>query len=278
MEKTKILTASFIDILFEGRNKEYGAYELRTTYEKRLWLALAITAAICFVFAGIAYVQASITKNLLPEKVKLTDITITDIKPAEKIPPPKPVEPPKLAEAPKIKTVALVMPKIVKDIDVTEPPPSQTDMADAKISNITQAGIKDIGMVVLPKSADDNKGIIDIKKAEVKNDEPFVRVEIDAKYPGGNSAWKNFLERNLRGEVPVENGANAGTYTVIIQFIVDKAGNVSDLKALTSLGYGMEAEALRVLKKSGKWIPAIQNGEEVKAYRKQPITFQVLEN
>ena len=62
----------------------------------------------------------------------------------------------------------------------------------------------------------------------------------------------------------------------MIQFVVDVEGNVSDIKPLTNHGYGLEQEAVRVLKKAAKWEPAIQNGVKVKAYRKQVITFQVL--
>jgi protein TonB len=58
--------------------------------------------------------------------------------------------------------------------------------------------------------------------------------------------------------------------------VVDKEGNLSDVKALTAHGYGMEQEAIRVIRKGPKWNPAIQNGVSVKAYRKQLITFQVL--
>ncbi|HRN48332.1 MAG TPA: energy transducer TonB [Niabella sp.] len=64
---------------------------------------------------------------------------------------------------------------------------------------------------------------------------------------------------------------------MIVQFIVDKEGDVSDVKPLTHVGHGMEQEAVRVIKNSGRWKPAIQNGREVKAYRRQPITFQIQE-
>jgi len=104
--------------------------------------------------------------------------------------------------------------------------------------------------------------------------EVFTKVEVDAKYPGN---WRKFLEKNLNGQVAVDNGAGPGTYTTIIQFIVDTKGNVSDVKALTDVGYGLEQEAIRVIKRSGRWNPAITNGKLVKAYRKQPITFQVTE-
>lgn len=108
--------------------------------------------------------------------------------------------------------------------------------------------------------------------ALAKEVEVFTKVETDAVYPGN---WRAFLQKNLDASVPVEEGAAPGNYTTIIQFIVSRDGTISDIKPLTKIGYGMEAEAMRVIKASGKWKPAIQNKREVKAYRKQPITFQV---
>lgn len=102
-------------------------------------------------------------------------------------------------------------------------------------------------------------------------------VEVEAQFPGGESGWIKFLEQNLNPNVPVNNGAPAGSYTVWVQFIVDTEGNLSNLKALTHHGYGMEPEVLRILRKSPKWLPAMQNNRSVKAYRKQPITFVVQE-
>ena len=76
----------------------------------------------------------------------------------------------------------------------------------------------------------------------------------------------------------MDNGAPPGRHTVIVQFIVDKEGNVSDIQALSNVGFGMEEEAIRVLKRADKWEPAIQAGYKVKAYRVQRITFEVLDN
>jgi len=103
----------------------------------------------------------------------------------------------------------------------------------------------------------------------------FEKVDIEATFSGGEMEWRRFLERNLRGDVATEHGAPAGIYTVVAQFIVDKEGNISDIKSLTQLGYGMEEEVVRILRKSPKWSPAMQNGKPVKAYRKQPITFVI---
>ncbi|MEE6187686.1 hypothetical protein PIECOFPK_00202 [Mycovorax composti] len=275
MEANKILTTDFLDLLFEGRNKSYGAYELRKTYPKRLWLALAFTALALVVIAGIAIVKSQLKPAVDNEAVKINEVTIQNIqqeKPEEP-PPPPPPPPPKQAPPPQIEMKQFTPPKIVKDEEVKEPPPAVEELKETKIGTINQEGIKDIGIVTPPAAVDAGKGLVQAKPVE-KEPEVFTKVEVDASYPGN---WVNFLQRNLDSQVPVENGAPPGNYTVIIQFIVDVTGTVSDVKALTNVGYGMEQEAIRVIKKSGKWKPAIQNGREVKAYRKQPITFQVVE-
>lgn len=103
----------------------------------------------------------------------------------------------------------------------------------------------------------------------------FEKVEFEATYPGGTEAWLNFLTSTINAGVATDNGAPIGRYTVIAQFIVMKDGTISDIKTLTKFGYGMEQEVIRTLKLSGLWNPAIQNQRPVKAYRKQPVTFQV---
>jgi hypothetical protein len=103
----------------------------------------------------------------------------------------------------------------------------------------------------------------------------FERVDIDASFPGGERAWKNYLAKNLRAYVPIKKHAPAGVYTVWVQFIVDKHGNVSDVKPLTNNGFGMEQEVMRIIKNSVRWEPASQNGRIMKAPRAQPVTFVV---
>jgi protein TonB len=105
----------------------------------------------------------------------------------------------------------------------------------------------------------------------------FEKVEVEADFPGGVQAWRKFLEKNLNAQVPSDNGAPAGSYTVVIRFIVDKDGSLSDFKSTTKYGYGMEEEMSRVLKLSPKWMPALDKGRAIKAYRMQPVTFVVVE-
>ncbi|MBO9619103.1 MAG: TonB family protein [Niabella sp.] len=275
MEANKILSSDLLDIVFEGRNKDYGAYELRRTYNKRIVKALVITVVAALVIAGLVILQSKIQANK-PQKVKMEEVTIQKIEQPEekKEPPPPPPPPPPKVEPPKIETKAFTPPKIVKDEEVKQPPPVQEELKDTKIGTINQAGVKDLGVVVPPAGVDGGKGIVEAKPVE-KEPEIFTKVEQDAQYPGD---WARYLQTNLRADVATEAGAASGNYQVVVQFVVDVAGNVSDVKVLKDPGFGMGEEAMRVIKKSGKWKPAVQNGRQVKAYRKQPITFSIQDN
>ncbi len=114
-------------------------------------------------------------------------------------------------------------------------------------------------------------------ESDNSEERPSSRLEVEAEFPGGLVAWRKFLEQNLNPNVPIDSGAKAGTYIVQVQFTVDKQGNVSDITPITKNGFGMEEEVVRVIKSSGKWSPATQNGRIVKSYKKQPVTFRIEE-
>ncbi len=273
MEANKILSADILDLVFEGRNKEYGAYNLRRTYNKRMILALVITASLALL-ALVGSILASTLKPSGDNKPVIKEVTIQDIKQEEDKPEPPPPPPPKPPDPPKIEMTKFTPPKIVKDEEVEEPPPVQEELKETKIDVVTQEGIKDEG-IVAPTVIDEGKGIVEEKKED--ENKIFEKVEIEASFKGGESAWRKYLERNLNANVGPDNGAPPGVYTVYVQFVVSKDGSISDVRALTNHGYGMESEAVRVIKKGPSWTPAIQNGRSVNAYRKQPITFQVTE-
>jgi len=274
MEANKILSADILDLIFEDRNKDYGAYELRKTYNRRITRALIITASIAALALGGSVLSSSL-KSKKDGKVKMQEVTLQDIKQEEEkkvIPPPPP--PPKV-EPPKVEMKQFTPPVIKKDEEVEKPPPPQEELKDVKIAEIDQEGIKDDN-IATPVAIDEGKQIVEEKKEDPDENKIFDKVEIEAAFPGGDSKWRRYLETNCNGQVATDNGAPEGTYTTIIQFVVDKEGNISDVRPMTNHGYGMEEEAMRVIKKGPKWTPAIQNGRSVKAYRKQPITFQVL--
>lgn len=271
MEANKILSADLLDIIFEGKNKDYGAYDLRRTYNRRIARALVITAAIALL-ALLGSVLASNAKGSGKKKNKVTEVTLQDIKQEEKKIEPPPPPPPK-QEPPKVEMKQFTPPVVKKDEEVEKPPPPQEELKDVKIAEVSQEGVKD-DAIPTPAVIDEGKQIVEEKKEEDEN-RIFDKVEIEASYPGGDGKWRQYLERTLNANTPVDNGAPEGTYTTVVQFVVDKEGNISDVRALTNHGYGMEQEAVRVIQKGPKWTPAQQNGRFVKAYRKQPITFQV---
>lgn len=271
MEANQILKSDLLDLLFEDRNKAYGAYELRRSYSKRIRNALLITfAALVLIFLA-AFVSQRVNTDE-GKTVQVQDLTLEEIKQEEKKEEPPPPPPPPKVEPPKVEMTKFTPPVIKKDEEVKkeEIPPEVEKLEDTKIDVVNQEGIKDQNIAA--PVVDEGKQVVEAPKED--ENKVFTKVEIEASFAGD---WSSFLKRNLNPDVAVSGGAPPGTYQVIVQFIVDKEGNVSDVKALSNHGYGMEEEAMRVIKKAPKWTPAVQNGRQVKAYRKQPITFIVAE-
>jgi protein TonB len=273
METNKILSADVLDIIFEGRNKEYGAYDLRKTYRKRITIALIGTVAICLLLFIASMATSGKAKKA---EVFVQDTNLEDLKKEEKKPEPPPPPPPPKQEPPKVEITKFTPPKIVKDEEVKEPPPPQEKLEETKIGTVDVKGTKDEG-IVAPVVEQTGTGKVEAPKEEEDYNKIFTTVQIPAEYPGGIAAWNKYLSRNLQAEVPVNNGAPAGKYTVVLVFIVDKNGNISDITAENDPGYGTKEEAIRVLKKGGGWKPAVQNGRNVTYRHRQSITFQVSE-
>ena len=273
MDINKILSADFLDILFEGRNKQYGAYELRKTYNSRLTKALLVTAALALlIFLGSVF--ANILNRNKKQSFDVVDTQMAEIKKNDAPPPPPPPPPPpKPPPPPEVNQVKFTPPKIVKDEEVKPEEKIEEIKEDQKISTKTVESENKDQVVQAPV---DTKGteVVEVKKEDDEN-KIFNKVEVEAAFPGGDAGWRNYLQKNLNPDVPVENGAEAGTYTVIVKFVVSKDGSLSDVSCESDPGHGMCAEAMRVIKKTRNWTPAIQNGRNVNAYRRQPITFQV---
>src|SRR5580698_9223177 len=273
MDVNKILNADILDIIFEGKNKEYGAYDLRKTYNKRLLRALMATSIVILLLFG-GFFLSNLNGGPKKDKPVVEDVQLEDIKEEKKNEPPPP--PPPKVEPPKVEMAKFTPPKIVKDNEVKEEekPPEQEKLEDTKIGTVNQEGVKDDGITAPPVS-DAGKGVVEApKKDDEDYDKTFTKVEIESKYPGGDGAWLRYLNKNLRYPDDAVNNEIQGT--VIVQFIVDKEGNVSDVTAISGPDQGgLREEAVRVIKKSGKWTPAVQNGRQVKSYKKQPIVFKL---
>jgi periplasmic protein TonB len=276
MEVNKILNADVLDIIFEGKNKSYGAYELRKTYNSRLIKAL-IATAILMALVGTGILVSQVVSSA-GEKLKTEEVEMAEVKEKEAPPPPPPpVTPPPPPPPPQIKQIQFTPPIIKKDNEVKKDEKIEEIEEDAAISTETVKTENTNQVVQAPVEVEKSEVVAPAAAAPVEEDKVYTKVEIEAEFPGGAGKWKKYLENNLSGFNPADNGAQAGTYQVIVRFIVAKDGSVSDVVAETNYGSGMEEEAVKVIKRGPKWTPAQQNGSYVKAYRKQPITFVVAE-
>lgn len=114
-----------------------------------------------------------------------------------------------------------------------------------------------------------------LKEESQAPEKAFTKVQVPAEFKGGLKAWTKFLNQNIKREIPIEKGGPPGKYTVNLSFIIDKEGNLSEIKAENNPGYGTAEEAVRVMKLSPNWEPAKHNGEPVIYKHKQSITYFV---
>jgi protein TonB len=275
MEANKILQADLLDLVFEGRNKEYGAYQLRKRYNKRITVALLITGAVAVgVFGASLISQALAPKG--PAKVEVRDVVVADIKQEEQKPPPPPPPPPKAPPPPKVEMAKFTPPVIKKDEEVKqEEIPPIKEMENKKIDVINQEGVKDEG-IIAPPVVDEGKGVVEAPKVEDEN-KIFEKVEIEPTVNTGQ--WRRHLENNLQRyiEDAASQGMAPGQYTIQVRFLVEKDGSIADVRSLSDPGYGLAKGAEEVVRKGPRWSPGEQNGRKVRSYHTQPVTFVVSE-
>jgi protein TonB len=281
MEIHQIPQADLLDILFEGRNKEYGAYDLRKTYNRRLLKSLLLTGTACFFLAAIYIITGWLDKSHAHDLPGVPGVVLTEV-------PLHPTKDPILKEkaiikpaAPKplphpVATIQNVTVKIVPDnkFNPKDIPPPNADLDKARISTTTTQGAPDDGKPVAAQGTGGTSNGLDSARAAAPDDAETIvdRVDIESAYPGGLEAWRRFLVKTFRyPELAVEHEIQG---TVLVRFVVDLEGNVSDVEAISG-PEELRAEAIRSIRKSGKWIPASKNGHKVKSYKRQPIVFQL---
>lgn len=268
----QILQASLADILFEHRNKAYGAYPLRVYYSQRLTLALfSVLSVTALVFGGSQWLGEPQVK---PMAIAVGDINLDPLGSREEPPPPPPPPPPMDLQAP-VAMTAHFPPLIVPDELVLETEvPDASVLETSRIGPINMAGGVDMGIVApeAPLQAGTGEAVAPVNM--VREDTIFYKVELPAEFPGGADAWRRYLERNLHiPEQAIERGTQG---TVSVQFIIDQEGKISQVEALNDPGNGLAEEAVRIIQRGPRWIPAQQNNRKVKYRHIQRITFAVM--
>lgn len=263
--KLDLFKRQWLEIVFEGRNKAYGAYELRKTNSKTSVRALIIGTLIFALSIG-----APLIAKLLPDSsdadenrdIKITTVKLPpkEEKPIENLPPPPP--PP-----PKVDQVKFVKPVVAKADEVTEDPPKIEEIKDKKIGAETIKGDPDAELTVEPVG-NGPKDVVEEDNSVYNT----AGIEVKPDFPGGMEKFYKFVGKNY--QTPEEEGLKG---KVFVSFVVEKDGSLTDIKVIRDIGYGTGKEAIRVLKSCPKWSPGEQNGKKVRVLYSLPINIQSAE-
>lgn len=262
--KLDLLNNNWLEIVFEGRNKSYGAYDLRKSVTKNTTKAFIIGTIIFAVLVSIPTIIRMIPDaqedTTLDTKITAVKMPPKKEKPKENLPPPPP--PP-----PKVDQVKFVKPVVAKAEDVVEEIVVIKDLENKNIGKETIKGDPDAELTVEPVGT----GVA----AVVEEDNTVYNVagiEVKPDFPGGLEKFYAFVGKNY--QAPEEEGLKGKVY---VTFVVEKDGSLTDIKVIRDIGYGTGKEAIRVLNKCPKWTPGEQNGKKVRCTFSLPINIQSAE-
>jgi protein TonB len=266
MEPEMILQADVLDIIFDDRNKEYGAYELRSHYERRLKKSIAVVFLLIVVSILFFY-----WLNNIPHSKTITEIfKPTDTISLVTVEIDKRILQPELAHK-RIATVQSTPPLIVRDKIITNPPPT---IDDQNLKQIGKANIDgDLPSGVVQPVSDGNGKSGNTSESVLEEETVASHPDFMPEFPGGMEALQRYLSRNLK--MPREDLEPGTKVPTLVRFVVDKDGTITGIEFEKSGGKDFDNEVARVIKKMPPWKPGKQNGKSVAVYFKLPVIFQV---
>ena len=264
------------DLVFEGKNKRYGAYRLRQSSSKRHLYALAVVL-IGMILVSLTPQVIGVVEELtrkpdlgpMEEVVELSNLPIEEQVPQENIikqesaPPPPPLK----------SSIQFVPPVIAADDEVTDEDVMKTQ-EEVQASDL-MISVADV------KGTDEEHGI-DIAElqqhkviveAEPEEEKPFEVVEQNPEFPGGIAELNKFLSDNIRYPVIAQENGIQGR--VIIRFVVSRTGDISNVEVLRGVDPSLDREAVRVVESMPRWIPGRQRGRAVPVYFTLPVHFRL---
>lgn len=269
----KLNSSEWCDVVFEGKNKQYGAYKLRQSSSKRHIVAFLVI----LVFAGFVSAlpgliseikKLAVNQENIDETFELSNIPVEQEIPEENkiaqetAPPPPPLK----------TTVQFVPPTIAKDEEVSDKDvmKSQDEIQESRIqisvASVTGTSDKGIDIAELRE----HKVIVEEKPVEEK---PFVTVEQMPTFPGGEAEMQKFIREHLRYPVVAQESGIQGRVT--LRFVVSKTGAIENVTVVRGIDPSCDKEAVRVVQSMPKWIPGKQNGMNVPVYFNLPIQFKL---
>ncbi len=274
LNNTNLYGSEWLGVVFNNRNKSYGAYALRVQSSGILTKSLFMVSA---VFISL-FVAPTIYRKIFPVPISIPDreVTIVIQEPIHQLKKEEPKkeeikkELPKAApKQEKLKSVNFSSNIVVVDKEVLDPPTTE-ELNHAVTASVNLEGLEGKGNAQLPSSTAGGDGGV---AKEGNGDEIYSTSGIQAypEFPGGMAAWAKFIQKNLRYPYAAQESGTQGK--VYLNFVVEKDGSITDVQVVRGIGYGCDEEAVRVIKKSPRWKAGVQNNLPVRVRYSMPIGY-----
>ena len=276
MSKIDLISNEWTDLVFEGRNQSYGAYKLRKTTGKRnLWALIIVALAAVLLYLGLQ-LQRMAEANKKVENTQAVELAKLNTEKKEAKVEKKEIirqEPEKVVEQVK-SSVKFTAPIIKKDSEVKEEDEIKLDevqKSDKAVGAFTVEGNDEVGGAVL--KAKEDIAAPEPPKHVVEETKIFTVVEQMPMFPGGDGALMGYLRDNIHyPTVAAENGVQG---RVVVGFVVERDGSITDVNILRGVDPSLDREAMRVVKSMPKWTPGKQNGSAVRVKYQVPVSFRL---
>ena len=275
MAKIDLIDNSWVDLVFEGKNQNYGAYQLRKNTGSRNVKAMLIMLAIGIAIAAFVAIKG-VVENAMKQDVAIeADVELAKLAEKKEAKVEKKEEPKiEKVEVEKVKSSVKFVPPVIKKDSEVKPEEELKSQEELNKTN-TAIGAFDV------KGNDEAAGEVLKAKEVIAQPEPpkeeetkvFDVVEQMPSFPGGPSALMQYLSSNIKYPVVAEENGVQGR--VVCTFVVEKDGSITDVRVIKSVDPSLDKEAMRVVKSMPKWIPGKQNGSAVRVKYTVPVTFRL---
>ena len=275
MAKIDLIDNGWVDLVFEGKNHSYGAYQLRKETGKRNLMAILVMFAIGVAIAAIVAIKG-VVENAMKQDVAIeADVELAKLAEKKEAKVEKKEEPKvEKIEVEKVKSSVKFVPPVIKKDDEVKPEEELKSQEELNKTN-TAIGAFDV------KGNDEAAGEVLKAKEVIAQPEPpkeeetkvFDVVEQMPSFPGGPSALMQYLSSNIKYPVVAEENGVQGR--VVCTFVVERDGSITDVRVIKSVDPSLDKEAVRVVKSMPKWIPGKQNGSAVRVKYTVPVTFRL---
>lgn len=276
MSKIDLISNEWTDLVFEGRNQSYGAYKLRKgTAKRNVWALIIVGLAAALLYLGLQ-LQKMAEANKKVENTQAVELAKLNTEKKEAKVEKKEIikqEPEKVVEQVK-SSVKFTAPIIKKDSEVKEEDEIKLDevqKSDKAVGAFTVEGNDEVGGAVL--KAKEEIPAPEPPKHVVEETKIFTVVEQMPMYPGGDAALMGYLRDNIHyPTIAAENGVQG---RVVVGFVVERDGSITDVKILRGVDPSLDREAMRVVKSMPRWNPGKQNGSAVRVKYQVPVSFRL---